>query len=118
MIQRIIGWVLLGLGLSYGAAILLLARRDRELLRGEAGRFPLLCALEVPIYFLATLGISDFLLHTLVLKRARLTDDERIPGTLVAAGVTPGAVISFTGLLRARMMTRTGASLIAVTQRT
>lgn len=95
MAHQIIAWLLLGLGLVFGAVLLRRGWREREALRQERGRMWLLCALEVPIYFLATLGISDFLLHTLLLRRGRLTADENLPGTLIAAGLTPGAVIAF-----------------------
>ena len=94
MLQRILGFVILLLGLVYALAMVRRALRDREALRAEAGALPLLCGLEAAIYFAATLGISDFLLNTLLLRRLRLTEDRKLPGSLVAAGLTPGAVIA------------------------
>ena len=98
--QRIVGAILLAIGAAYAVVILARAWRDREAVRAERGNPVLLCALEVPIFFAATLGISDFLLHTLLLRRLKVTEDERLPGTLIASGLVPGAVIAFV-LLRA-----------------
>ena len=81
--QRIIGAILLAIGVSYAAAILYRAWRDREAVRAERGNPVLLCALEVPVFFAATLGISDFLLHTLLLRRLRRRRLPRRPGSLL-----------------------------------
>lgn len=97
--QQILAAVILAVGVLYGAAILRIAYRDRDRLRAEGGRLPLLAALEAAVFFCASVGISDFLLNTLVAKKLRLTDDKTLPGTLVACCLTPGAVIAFS-LLR------------------
>lgn len=97
--QRILGAVILAAGVLYGAAILIIAYRDRAARPDGRGSLPLTAALEAAVYFCASVGISDYLLNTLVAKRLRLTDDKTLPGTLVACGLTPGAVIAFS-LLR------------------
>ncbi|MBR0165120.1 MAG: sulfite exporter TauE/SafE family protein [Lachnospiraceae bacterium] len=100
MTARILGIALLAAGACIAATILVQAYRDREALRKEPGRFPFLCVTEVVLYFLATLGISDYLMNTLLIKRFDLTDDKKLPGTLVVTGLVPSAVIA-SFLLRA-----------------
>ncbi len=41
------------------------------------------------------MGISDYLQNTLIIKSQNLTDDKKLPGSLVACGLVPGAVIAF-----------------------
>ncbi len=97
--QRILGAAILAVGILYGVIILINASHDREQLKAGKGNLPLLAALEATVFFCASMGISDFLLNTLAAKKLRLTDDKTLPGTLVACGLTPGAVIAFS-LLR------------------
>ena len=85
-------------GVACGASILWSAFRDRDAFRREKGNLALLGAMEAAIYFCATLGISDFLLNTLLFRRLRLAGDEKLPGTLVTCGLTPGAVMAFSYL--------------------
>ena len=94
-VQRIIGLLLLCAGFLFGGYILIDTIKRRTQVKEEAGSFPLLCLIEVGIYFAATFGISDFLLHTLTIQTFHLTDGRKLPGTLVAACLLPGAVISF-----------------------
>lgn len=93
-IQKILGILLLLVGAVYGIVILSANVRNREVFRSENGRFSVLCILEGLVYFCATLGISDFLLNTLVFRQLNLDDDKKLPGTLCAACLVPGAVIA------------------------
>lgn len=93
--QQALGILLLVMGIVFGVLILRNGIKDRESLRSEAGSWPLLGALETGVYFLATMGISDYVLNTLILKHLRLAEDKRIPPSLVACALTPGAVIAF-----------------------
>lgn len=95
MIQKLIGAGLLACGIAYGIVTLFLARREKAAFQSENGDLRVLAPLEVAIYFLATLGISDFLLNTLTVKKLHLAEDKKLPGTLIAAGLMPGAVIAF-----------------------
>lgn len=97
--QRILSAVILAAGIFYGIAILTIAYRNKERLSAARGSVFLIALLEALVYFCASVGISDYLLNTLVAKKLRLTDDKTLPGTLVACGLTPGAVIAFS-LLR------------------
>ncbi len=94
-IQRAIGTALLITGIAFGVWILSEAMRNKAAAAAENGRFSVLCLLELPLYFCATLGISDFLLNTLVFRHLRLADDKKLPGTLCTACLKPGAVIAF-----------------------
>ena len=96
--QKIIGILILLLGIAYGAALVGNAARDRRRFAKEAGSFPRLGLWEVLFYFCASIGISDYLLNTLLLRTKHLTEDRNLPGTLVTAGLVPGAVIAFSYL--------------------
>ena len=93
-IQKILGILLLLIGAVYGVVILADNMRKKEIFRSESGHFPFLCILEGLVYFCATMGISDFLLNTLVFRHLHLGDDRKLPGTLCAACLVPGAVIA------------------------
>ena len=94
-VQKTISILLFVVGILLGMIILWQTWRSKDEFAAETGSIPLLCLLEAVIYFSATIGISDFLLNTLVIRHFRLTDNRKLPGTLVAATITPGAVIAF-----------------------
>ncbi len=93
-VQKVLGILLLLVGALYGIVILAGNVRDKDAFRSDHGRFSVLCILEGLVYFCATLGISDFLLNTLVFCHLHLGDDKKLPGTLCAACLVPGAVIA------------------------
>lgn len=97
--ERIIGGVLLAIGICFGIWILKKGVEKRALVREEKGAWPVIAAGEAVIYFLATMGISDFLLNTLFIRFFKLTDDRRLPPTLVSTCLTPGTIVAFS-LLR------------------
>ena len=94
-VQKLIGTALLAIGIAYAAVILRNAVKNKQAFQNENGRFSLLCFIETLLYFCVTLGISDFLLNTLVFRHLHLAEDKKLPGTLCAACLTPGAVIAF-----------------------
>ena len=93
-VQKVLGILLLFVGALYGIVILAGNVQDKDAFRSDRGRFSVLCVLEGLVYFCATLGISDFLLNTLVFRHLHLGDDKKLPGTLCAACLVPGAVIA------------------------
>ena len=93
--QKIIAIAALVLGIVIGCILLLRALRTRSAVQAEKGSFGSLCLWETVIYFCATMGISDFLLNTLLLNKLKITEDKNLPGTLVTSCVVPGAVIAF-----------------------
>ena len=86
---------LMSLGVLYAVWLLALAVREREAFLAEKGSLPGLCVFEALVYFFATIGMSDFLPNTLLIKYRKLMDDKTLPGTLIAAALVPGAVIAF-----------------------
>ncbi|MBR0140047.1 MAG: hypothetical protein IJM17_07160 [Firmicutes bacterium] len=97
-IQRIIGTVFLVCGLVYAFFLGREMVRNKEKLKNAKGNFSLICALQFAIYFLCTIGVSDFLLNTLMIKKLRLADDRSLPSCLIAATIVPGAFIAFSYL--------------------
>lgn len=97
-VQKIIGLVILILGIAYGTWIIYLAIKRNAEFREERGSIPVLFVMETGIYFAASIGISDFLLNTLLIRGQTLTEDKKLPGTLVTCGLLPGAIIAFSYL--------------------
>lgn len=94
-IPKITGLVFLLGGVVYA---LLLGRdlvRNRQALRRAPGELRLLLPLEFIVFFLCTVGVSDFLLNTLIVKKLRLSDDKGLPSCLIASTLVPGAILSF-----------------------
>ncbi len=100
MFQTILSAIVLAAGVIYALYILIDSYRDRETVKALPGDLRKLIPLEVIVYFISSLGVSDILQNTLVVNRYRLCRDEELPGTLVGSGIVPGAIIAF-GLLRA-----------------
>jgi len=95
MLLRIISFPILIAGIIYGIAIIYSAYRNKAQVCAEQGSFAALGPLEVIIYFFAASGISDFLLNTLMIKKLKLMEDDKLPGTLVACCLVPSAIFSF-----------------------
>ena len=100
MFQQILAYVLLVIGLIYGAVMVYVSYRSKDKLALEKGNILALTAAEIAIYICASVGFSNYILNTLLFKHAVKGDDKILPGTLVAGCVTPGAIIAFS-LLRA-----------------
>ena len=100
MFQQILAYVILVRGLIYGGVMVYISCRNRDKLALEKGNIPVLIASEIAIYICASVGLSNYILNTLLFKHAVKGDDKLLPGTLVAGCVTPGAIIAFS-LLRA-----------------
>lgn len=98
-LPRITGVVFLLCGLVYAFVLGRELVKNREALRSAPGDLRLLAPLEAVVFFLCTLGVSDFLLNTLLIKRLRLSDDRSLPSCLIAATIVPGALIAFRYLL-------------------
>ena len=94
-LQRTLGTAFLLYGILFGAFLFLRVAADPRRVQRERGNFLYLFLLEIPICFLATLGISDYLMNTLLIRHFRLTSSKKLPGTLVLAGLLPATVIAF-----------------------
>ena len=100
MFQKILGCVLLSIGLIYGAVLVRSCVKDKEGVVSAKGKFRFLAPLEFVVFVIASLGVSDYLLNTLATSHFRLTRDEELPGTLICSGVVPGSIFAFS-MLRA-----------------
>lgn len=94
-VPSVIGGIFLIPGLCYACLLAIHLLRHRETIAGRGRELLPLFLCEFVIFFLCTLGISDFLLNTLLLRRKRLCGDREIPPTLIAATIVPGALIAF-----------------------
>jgi len=111
MFQTILSAIVLAAGVLYALYFLIDSYRDRETVKTLSGDLRKLIPIELIVYFISSLGVSDILQNTPVVNRYRLCRDEELPGTLVGCGIVPGAIMAF-GLLRAG--TEIGFKTVAV----
>ncbi len=97
-IPKLVGIIFLLCGLVYAFILGRDLYKNRAALRSAPGNLKLLGALEFFVFFLCTVGVSDFLLNTLLIRKLRLSDDKGIPSCLIASGLVPGAFLSFSYL--------------------
>jgi len=98
MFQKILGGVILAIGLVYAAVLVRSCLKDKKGMLACPGSFKLLAPLEFIVFIIASIGVSDYLLNTLVARHFRLTRDEELPGTLICCGVVPGSIFAFSML--------------------
>ncbi len=97
--QGILGTVFLVLGVIWAAVLLTAIRKRRKEIANEPGKpLPVMFITEAIVYFLATMGISDFLMNTIMFNRYHSGDTEILPGTVNLCAIVPGTVIAFTYL--------------------
>lgn len=77
--------------------------RNREAIGKEPGRPAVIATLSPVIMFLASMGISDFVMNTLLYRKLKLVDDKRLPGTLVTASTLPLGIIAVGYILAANV---------------
>ena len=87
--------------LVYAIVIIKNALSDREALRLVPGDLRKIMPAELLVYFLATIGISDFVMNTIVVKQMKLAEADALPDTLITAGIVPGSVIGVMYLMNA-----------------
>ena len=83
------------IGIAYACAIFAISYRERDAFRAEEGNLFLLAPSEVIVFILCSFGMPDYLLHTIEGKAMGILDDKRIPPTLVASCIVPGAILAF-----------------------
>lgn len=86
-------------GVIYTLCLCRDAWKNKAAFSQERGKFWQISIWEIVVYFFTTLGFPDFLLNTLLFQKFQWVDDRRLPGTLVAASVLPGAWIASAYLL-------------------
>ena len=90
-VQLAIGILFLGAGIIYGIYMAASIAKDRAWLNGAPGKVGVLMGAEAVIYFLCTIGVSDFLLNTILCRRLHLSEPEAQPDNNIAASVVPSA---------------------------
>ena len=99
--QQIIGWLFLACALAYAVYIIRDIIKDRETFRSYPGDLRKTIPAEFLVFVLATLGISDFVMNTIVIKRMRLAEPDTLPDTLITSGIVPGSTIGVMYLMKA-----------------
>lgn len=100
MFQQVIGSILLIIGLIYAVTLLGKTLKDKAAFVNAKGDLRVLAPLEFIVFVCASIGVSDYLLNTLIARHFKLTKDEELPGTLISCCLLPGTIIAFS-LLRA-----------------
>ena len=97
--QGILGFAFLALGVIWAAVLLTTLLKQKQKFGDEPGKpLPVMFITEAVVYFLATMGISDFLMNTIVFNRYKSGDTAELPGTVNLSTIVPGTVIAFTYL--------------------
>lgn len=94
-IQNFVGTFFLVCGLAYAAYIVANALKNRSWKSEQPGNLGILMAVEAAVFFFATLGISDFVMNTIVVRKLKLAKPENLPDCLIAATIMPGTFIAF-----------------------
>lgn len=94
-LQYIIGTLFLAAGIIYAVYILKDAITDKAAFNTQPGNLKVIMIAETIVYFFCTIGISDFVMNTITIRRLKLAEPETLPDCLITAGIVPGAFISF-----------------------
>lgn len=107
-LQEILGYIFLALGAIWAAVLLAIILRQKQTIRDEAGKsLPTMLITESVVYFLVTMGISDFLMNTIVFNRYKSGDTAILPGTVNLCAIVPGTIVAFTYLRSAEPLETT-----------
>ena len=94
MFQKILGFTVLTVGAIYALVILRSLKKDKEGFHAARGSLRLCGIAECLVFAISCIGVSDFLLNTLVAKRFDLADDRDLPGTMVGCTIVPSSLIA------------------------
>lgn len=100
-IQFAIGIVFLASSVLYGVYMTRSIFADRAWLSEAPGRLGVIMALEAGVYFVCTIGVSDFLLNTILCRRLHLAEPAAQPDCNICATIVPSGIIAFLYLRRA-----------------
>lgn len=103
-VQHLIGAVFLTAGIIYAIYIIRDALTDREAFRSQPGDLKNTMIAEAIVYFFCTIGISDFVMNTIVVRHLKLAEAETLPDCLITCGIVPGSFIAFLYLRNAPMV--------------
>ena len=94
MFQKILGFAVLFIGLFYGSIILKKLLGDKEGFWAARGKLGFIALAEFLVFAISSVGVSDYLLNTLVSRQFGLTEDKDLPGTMVGCTVVPSSIIT------------------------
>ncbi len=94
-VQHLIGAVFLTAGIIYAIYILKDALSDKEAFGKQPGILRSTMIAEAVVFFFCTIGISDFVMNTIAVRKLRLAGPETLPDNLITAGIVPGSFIAF-----------------------
>ena len=94
-VQMAIGILFLGSGILYAIYITYSLLKDRAWLAEAPGKLGVLAGCEAVIYFLCTIGVSDFLLNTILCRRLKLSEPDAQPDNNITASIVPSGIIAF-----------------------
>ncbi|MGE4483517.1 MAG: TSUP family transporter [Oscillospiraceae bacterium] len=101
MVKNVLVALIIVLLALYALVLIFDLIKNRDRIKGEPGS-PLLIAFTAPvIMFIATLGVSDFVMNTLFFKKCGLVDDKRLPGSLITSASLPLGAVAVVYLLTA-----------------
>ena len=85
-------------GLIYALCICLAALKKEDGMGKEKGSFAFMAVFEGVVYFLGTMGFSDYIFNSILLKKLNWAEDKRVVGTMVACCIVPNTIIASTYL--------------------
>lgn len=94
-IQQATGTLFFGAAVIYAVYMARSILRDRGWLDAAPGRLGVIMALEAGVYFLCTVGVSDFLMNTIICQRLRLAEPKTQPDCNISATIVPSGLIAF-----------------------
>ena len=100
-VQQITGWFFLACAILYAVYMIKDILSDRVSFRSQPGDLKKTLIAELIVYILATIGISDFVMNTIVIKRMKLAEQDTMPDSMITAGIVPGSMIGVMFLMRA-----------------
>ena len=96
--HKVLAFIVFIPGIIY-AILLIKGALDKDKgMAKEKGSFVFMAAYEVAAYFLGTMGFSDYIFNSLLLKKMKWAEDKRLVGTMVACCIVPNTIIASTYL--------------------
>ena len=96
--HKVLAFIVFIPGIIY-AILLIKGALDKDKgMAKEKGSFVFMAAYEAAAYFLGTMGFSDYIFNSLLLKKMKWAEDKRMVGTMVACCIVPNTIIASTYL--------------------
>ncbi|MBE6008052.1 MAG: sulfite exporter TauE/SafE family protein [Lachnospiraceae bacterium] len=96
--HKILAFIVFIPGIIYAFLLVKSALSKEDGMGKEKGSFAFMAAFEAGAYFLGTMGFSDYIFNSLILKKKKWAEDKRMVGTMVACCIVPNTIIASTYL--------------------